>query len=333
MPRIFILVVFISFQSSLLCAARFYLRDGTVVEAAFIGEANGEVVVLDALGKKQKLVRAEIRWVDWEHRLKSTLEARAKRRRESFSRKRRAEAERLVRKLERCRASERAKIFQALDGFQDRELLSVFDRGLRSQVVEVREYTCSRLERFHGNAAVVPLVSVATTHRDPELVERVHQLALSKDADMTRKLYEYVVVTAPVPQRLRALDSIQKIGDLKSATRLVWNLTYVQSHIRAQLARSRGLREVPVRLGQNTDVSIELPEIELIEVMTTVQIPVESLKTIEAKTVEALEAISGQQLGSDSRSWQHWLKQLPRPKSPMTAPTSRPKKESERGDG
>lgn len=291
-----------------LWAARFHLADGSVLEASYIGEANGQVTVLTARGKTEVLDKPSILTVDWSHRLSDSREKQALRKRTEFFQRRRKEAQKLILAFEKSKPEDHSQFRSELEAFQEHELLAALDRGLRSSRAYLREYSFDRLETFQSKGMVVPLVNNALTNPDRDFAKQSQDLALERFPDATREAFEYVSCTGDVDRRLLALDAIQQIGSEKSVPRLVYGLSYVHADIRAQVARSKGLKEVPVRLS-GSSVSIELPELEILEVMTTVQVPVRSLRRIQEKTVTTLRSITGEDFGDDAEAWSRWWAQ------------------------
>lgn len=304
-------------------AARFHLAGGKVVEASYVGEADGQITVLNSKGKREQLDKASIQWVDWSHKLSPSLEKKATQKRTAFFKKRRSEAIRLIKKYGKAKPEKRPDFEKSLAGFQEHELLAAFDLGLRSKKEHVQTYSLTRLQAFESKGAIVPFVNCALVHTDTGFADRAHAIAIAKNRDATRNLYEYAMQVGEVPSRLRALQALKKIDDKRSVRQLVRELRYVHATIRAQLVRSKGLREVPVRLGQGNNVSIELPEVELIEVMTTTQIPVEGWSMIERETADTLKSITGEDFGTDPKAWANWWSRFERAEAKKAAAEKR----------
>lgn len=300
--------LFVAHAPTSVWAARFHLADGTVLEASYVGEADGQVTVLTAKGKTEVLDKPSILTVDWSHRLSDSREKQALRERTAFFERRRKEAKKLVLAFEKSKPDEHSKYRSQLEGFQEHELLAALDRGLRSSRPFLRDYSFDRLESFQSKGMVVPLVNNALNNPDRDFAKQSQDLALKRFPEVTREVYEYVSYTGDVDRRLLALDTIQQIGSQKSVPRLVQGLSYVHADIRAQVARSKGLREIPVRLS-GSSVSIELPELEILEVMTTVQVPVRSLRLIQERTVATLRSITGEDFGDNAEAWSQWWAQ------------------------
>lgn len=289
-----------------LAAADFHL-DGRTLSGVWIGEADGIVHVLSAAGERERFDRNELLWIDWHAPVAPELEAKAVKERERFVVERRKEARKLIRELERADEPERASLIARFDGFDEAQSLHAFSDGLESPAEHVRELSFERLSRFESEAAVVPFVRVHLKSRDAAFAARALETARKKQPELTRELYEYVAQTAGFDHRVRAIDTLARFGDRAALPVLVRVLAYVDMNVNATLARTKEIREVPVNLGGTTSaaqgVTIDLPQMELIQVQTSIRIPTESLQLVGQAAVRALESISGRALGNDVGAW------------------------------
>ena len=309
--RPWILIALLAAPLSLV-AAEFHLAD-RVVSGAWIGEADGVVHVLTVEGKMETFDRNDLVWTDWHTPFPEKLERRVKRERDRFIRDRRKVAKRLMRDLERADEAERPSLMAQFDGFDEAQSLYAYAAGLESKHEHAREFSFERLSGFQSEAAVVPLVRVHLMSKDPEFSQRALATALEKQPELTRRLYEYVAQSSGFDHRVRAVETLQEIGDPGAKPSLVKVLHYVDMNIRAVVARTKQIREVPLNLGGTTqaasNVTIDLPELEIIEVNTSIRLPVESLRRVESVTVKALESISGRKLGSDVGAWAKYVRE------------------------
>ncbi len=289
-------------------AAKFHMSDGNIIEASYIGEADSLISLLNKEGKVIQVKKHEIMTVDWKHKLSKSLEKKALKVRSDFAVKRRKDAKKIVRKIEKAKDSiEQEKHFQKLKGFQEHELIPALDYALRSESASLREKAITQVMSLKTKSAVIPLVNANLLSKDREYGKRLHELALSKNKETSRKLYEYVASVGEPDQRLTAIQALESIQDVRSTKRLVKVLTHVQMTIRATLARSKGLKEIPARFGGN-NVNLELPELEVIQVVVTTIVPLRKLEAIEMATVHALEGISGEAYGNQPKKWAKWVK-------------------------
>jgi hypothetical protein len=109
------------------------------------------------------------------------------------------------------------------------------------------------------------------------------------------------------------------MGNRNAVPGLIVVLEHVSAEIRATLAKSDGLRRVPVNPGTiggaGVNVPIELPEVNLVEVRTSALIPVKSLRRIRAAAGNALRTITGHELGHDEKAWAAWWAKQPQAKA------------------
>jgi len=310
-----------------LSAADFHL-DGRSISGVWIGEADGIVHVLTLEGERERFDRNELLWIDWHAPVPPELEEKAVAARERFVVERRKEARRLIRELERADEPERPSLIARFDGFDEAQSLHAFSDGLESKAEHVRELSFERLSSFESEAAVVPLVRVHLKSRDAAFGARALETARRKQPELTRQLYEYVAQTAGIDHRVRAIETLQGFGDRAALPALVRVLAYVDMNVRATLARTKEIREVPVNLGGVTSaaqgVTIDLPQMELIQVQTSVRIPTESLQRLGGAAVGALESISGRAYGNDVGAWADYVRSTTPSDSPGERDRGRP---------
>lgn len=293
-------------------AAEFHLDD-RVVSGAWVGEADGVVHVLTIEGERETFDRDEVIWIDWHAPVPEKLEERMPRERERFIRERRKVARKLMRTLERSKEPERPSLMAKFDGFDEAQSLHAYSDGLESKKEFVREFAFERLSGFRSEAAVVPFVRVHITSPDRAFAERAFEQARAMRPELTRQLYEHVAQTGNVDHRVRAVSTLQEIGDPAALPALVRVLHYVDINLRATVARTKQIREVPLDLGSTSqaaqNVTIDLPELEIISVNSTLRIPTVSLRRIEGVTTQALRTISGKSLGNDVGAWANYVRE------------------------
>lgn len=323
LPRIALLALLGVLFPTVASAALFRLADGSDLAAAYIGEVGDVITVLTADGKRKELQRADIVWMDGSHRLSAQMEKRAARARGRFLVKRRKAAEKIARRLaNKKKPEQRVPLIAELDSFSELEQVPALSYMLRARKGDSREWALARLRGFKTDAAVLPLVQDSLVLEDPQLAAETSALAVERNADLARRIYEYSAQVSPFSHRLRAVKHLQSIGSRASGKVLVKVLRYVTMTVRVQLARSTGLKEIPVSLGASAQsVVIETPGVELIEVMTSVEVPVQMFELIERSTIEALQSISGEDFGADLRSWEGWVREEAQKEAPLGPPS------------
>ncbi len=312
-------VVLLALLSSAAPAARadvVHVRDGEPVEGAVIGDDADEagalvLVVLTRTGEvrlpRERVVRVE------PGEVAADLRRRAERAATRLLERHEREATRLLRRWPRADEAERVALEAALDALPAAALLAPLEDAAGEGHADLRPFALERLAAA-GAPAVDPLLRVAMTSRHADARDDANVAALALDAERARVVYEQVagMNTRPI-RRLRAIQRLEGLGRRASVPALVAVLEWARLELRAQLARARELRRVPVDLGTvggaGVQVPIELPELELVEVATTVNVPV--LRVLGAAATRALQSISGQAHGDDVDAWRAWWKSQP----------------------
>jgi HEAT repeat protein len=291
------------------------LNDGTQLVGAYIGEAEGTLTFLPVTGKAKTVDRAEVARIDWTHKAPAKLQKRAQRARLKFVKKRRREVSKLLKAYGRAKDdAARDEIGVQLKGFSENALLKPLSDALSDTKQATREFAVKALVSLETSKAVGPLVKAALTTKHKALGQSAHGAALTLDKTLTRRFYESVAASQTKPRRrVLALGHLGAMGERASVPGLVRVLEHVNAEIRATLATAGGLKRVPVNLGTiggaGVNVPIELPEVNLIEIQTSVSVPV--LRAVEGAAVEALKRITKQDLGNKSQDWKGWWKKQP----------------------
>ncbi len=313
----FIAAIALSFGSlagtAPLSAAEFHLLEESV-RGAWIGEADGVMTILTDEGKKRSFDRNDLRWIDWSVEVPERHASRVLRERKRFLEARRKEARKLIRSIERSGENERPSLIAKFDGFDEAQSLHAFSSGLESKEEHVRELSFERLAGFRSEAAVVPFVRVylKLPPEHPYGVRALEQ-ARTMNAELTRQLFERVAQVAPMPYRIKSVETLGTMGDRASLPSLVRVLHSVGIDIRATVGRTRRIDEVPINLGSTTaaatNVAIDLPQLELIEINSSLRVPVEALRRLESVTAQALHTISGESFGTDAHAWERMVRE------------------------
>ncbi len=285
-------------------AAEFHLVEETV-RGAWIGEADGALHILTDEGKKRTFERNDLLWIDWSVEVPKKHAKRVIR--ERFLEERRKIARKLIQSLERSGVEERPSLIAKFDGFDEAQSLHAFSGGLDSRAEHVRELSFGRLATFQSEAAVVPFIRVYLKSSDPAYAARALEQAKQMDPDLTRRIFEFVSMSAPMPYRVKSVETLGALGDRAALPSLVRVLHSVGIDIRATVARTKSIDEVPVNLGGITqaaqNVTIDLPQLELIEINSSLRVPVEALRRLEAVTSQALHTLSGESHGTNVGAW------------------------------
>lgn len=288
------------------------LMDGSRISGAVVEQGDEEIVILAAGGVRHTISFDDILGADLSAGSDPALEkqALAERRRLAAERKRAAEG--LLESLAAASPEERARVVKSLERFSGEVLLPALSRAVRSKHAAVREFALERLAGMSCTEAAVPLAVASLAVADPDYALKAHEAARAKNADLTRKVYELVTIKEDYEPELR-VQAIQYLGAMKSRAsvpHLIHAATVVTSDLRLTLVRSKGIREVAVSLGSlnraATQVEIDLPEVELIQVQTSATVPVSLLRRVENQLFASLGAITGKEYGNDLAAWQAW---------------------------
>jgi hypothetical protein len=288
-----------------------HLADGTTLEAAPVGR-DGADLVLVTKGGEVRVARADVASIESADASRA-LAQRAARARTRLLEHQTSVARALLRRLRKADRpagaadDERAAVEAGLDGLEPEATVAPLEGALDDGAAP-REVALARLIAL-GPPGQDPLLRAAMTASDPALRASAHAGAVAIDAVRARRVYEEVAASPARPiRRLRALQHLEALRDPASAPKLIALLGWVKTELRAQLATAGKIERVPVNLGTSTGAAvqapIELPEMQLVEVATTITVPV--LQVLGAETTRALEAISGEHHGDDVDAWERW---------------------------
>ena len=157
-------------------------------------------------------------------------------------------------------------------------------------------------------AATDALLRAAMTSRRGQTRAEAHTAAFAANPQRTRAVYEAVAMARTKPdRRVAALGFLGRMGPA-SLPAIIGVLEYVNGDIRAVQAQAGELRRIPVNLGTTggsaINVPIELPELTLVEVNTSYTVA--SIRPVQAQAVRALQALSGEDFGTDHDAWRSW---------------------------
>lgn len=297
-------------------AEEFHLADGSKIQGATIGEANGRITILPTKGAQIELDRGDVLRIDRNHAISPKLRKKAKRARAKFAKKQRRRVQALLKKYGRADEAEREALDAKLDGYSAGALLDPLADALGDRRKATRMMAMRRLSAFETTEAVAPLVREALTSTERQFAEQTHKAAVGVDSTLARRFYETVAASQTKPaRRLRALGYLAGMGDRNAVPGLVRVLEHVQAEIRATLATAGGLKRIPVNLGTSgpagVNVPIELPEVNLVEVQTSMLVPVTALRRIRGAARGALKSLTGEDLGDEPAAWKAWWAKQP----------------------
>lgn len=284
------------------------LSDGRIIEGGLIGEDAAGLSFLDAKGKVRRFARGEVAAVDRASPVPKKIRKRLASKRASLRKKREREAYKLLSRYGSVK-DERPALEAELMAFPEDVLVGVLGRGLENTYEAVRELCLKKLSAMKDNRrAVGYLVKSSLVSSEKDFRARSHAAALAIDDDLGRRYYDAVAASPNrAGRRMRALIYVEQIASLQSVPALISVVGSATAGIKAQLGKAKGFRQVPVRVGGN-DVVIELPELELVAVSTTISIP--ALRALRSKSVAILKSMSGGvDYGDDAKAWQHWWSQ------------------------
>ncbi|MEM7261492.1 MAG: hypothetical protein AAF488_05830 [Planctomycetota bacterium] len=289
-------------------AEEFHLEDGSVVVAAYIGEANGEIHILDSSGERT-LARSAVTRIRWTPVENDDLRRRAASKREKFHDRRVREIRKLVGKLAKASTSQRESLEAEITRYAELERIPVFAKSVVSRHEHVREFTLTQLAAMDRIEAVAPLVLGAIGIRDAEFTDRAHLAALKVQPELTRLLYEYAGgIPMQAEARLQAFDRLGRMGDRDAGESLI--VTYHALGLEAEIqhAKKIGARQRPLSLG-NTQLTVELPVVSYFKTSTNLRYKPAEIERLRNGAIAALEKISGEPLGHDLAAWTDWWKE------------------------
>lgn len=301
-------------------AARFVLADGKTLDAVVIDETDAGWRVMTMTGERT-LERTQVASVDLEAPVTPQLQAKADREAARAHDRRVVAGKELVKRWPLLRTDEaRAELSLKLDALAPEVAREVYADALESEREVVRDLALDRLVKL-GAPAAGPLARAAITGKLEAQRVRAQAAAVELDREAARTTFELAASTSTkASYQLRAVDALGALGDKRSTPALVAAMDRCQVVLKAQLARAKDLKNVPVNLGTTgaagTSVPIELPELELIEVATATAVPLAALELLQARAEGALKKVSGQALGRDVAAWRGWWAQQPEAAAP-----------------
>ena len=288
-------------------ADRFALEDGTIFEAAFIGEVDGVITILDAEGERT-IRRADLEAIQQQPVRDPSLRLAASKARARFRKRCDREVRTILKEYRRAKEAERSSIAARLDGYRELDQVAALADAVMSKKKAVRQLAIERLEKMSIHESVIPLVLVSVISKDDTESRRVRDVAIDRNRDLSRHLYEYAAeLPMEAHARIHALDSLGEIGNLGSTPSLIATLYSLGIEAGLERAEVRGFREKPLTLG-NTRLTIQLPVVEHLRVATTARYRETVLEMLQKRTVRTLQTVTGRTLGNDVGAWQRWWK-------------------------
>ncbi len=293
--------------------ARFELADGSVVDGTYITEVEGQVHLYESSGRKKIVPRDDILKVDWNQSKDSSLERKAKRERARIFKRRQKEARSWLGKWAKSSAKgvqePLKEIERELDRFSSAERASSLADAVCNKRQDFAQFALAQLRKGEDRRTIIALVRGSLQSVQGEQRAEAHKIAFAKNSELTRQLYEYVVLSpADLSLREAALAQLVSLKDPRSVPQLVRTLASVDAQIRAYVVRTKEIKEVPVSFGAARNVTIDLPEAEILGVSVNSRIPVATLRRVHRATAVALNEITGETYGDDIRAWERWWK-------------------------
>lgn len=289
-------------------ADRFELKDGTSVSGALIREEGGVMVVLTPSGEKQ-LRAADVANVVVEE-VAPALQKKAEKARLAWFQKLEKEAKALIRRHARAKTAEdRAAAVGSLQALPPEAQLAPLADALDDGDADTRELALARLKELPGGGATDALLRAAMCSKRSDSRDGANQVAIARDAERARTVYEAVLETpTKASRRFNALHHLAGMAKKESIPGLILALERINSEIRASLATAGQSRQSTVNLGTTgqaaTQVPIELPQMQLIEVQASSSVTV--LRQLHEETQRVLRGLSGVDKGKDPSAWRKW---------------------------
>ena len=289
-------------------ADRWELADGETVSGAAIGSAAGRLLVLTPEGERSLEAGAVVRHQPEE--VERDLQRKADKARAAWVARGEREARALLRRHARARdAAGREEAAAGLDQLGPLALLTPLAGALDETDEPTRQLALARLSALPHPEATDALLRAAMELKRPTQRAEAHQAAAGRDPLRAREVYEAVLASPTRPsRRAYALQHLDAMAQRSSIPGLIVAVEKIKMESRAALATGGSLRQVPVNLGSTgaaaTQVPIELPEMQMIEVQSSNTVMV--LRVLEDGAQRLLRKLSGVDKGDDPAAWRRW---------------------------
>lgn len=289
-------------------ADRFELKDGSAVSGALIREEAGVLVVLTASGEKE-LRAADVTAVVAEE-VPPALQKKAEKARLAWFQRQEKEVKALIRRHARARSAEdRAAAVGSLQAIAPEAQLGPLADAADESDAATRELALARLKELPIAGATDALLRIAMCSKRSDSRDGAHLAAVARDAERARTVYEAVLESpTKASRRFHALGHLAAMGRKESVPGLILALERINSEVRASLATAGQSRQSTVNLGSTggaaTQVPIELPQMQLIEVQASSSVTV--LRQLQEETQRVLRGLSGVDKGKDPAAWRKW---------------------------
>ena len=198
---------------------------------------------------------------------------------------------------------QRVLIAQNLKDYSNVELTRPLGNALEDSYKATRMLALSSLKAMKKNKrAAAYLARAAVTAKKRKFRVKAHRAAFEVEKEHARKLYEAVAGARINPSyRVRALEYIVDLGSIDSVPGMILVTEIITSDIRVQFARSKGIKQVPVRIN-GASLQIELPELDLVAVNTSISV----LRNLQSRSISVLKSLSGKDFGKNTKAWKNW---------------------------
>lgn len=204
----------------------------------------------------------------------------------------------------------RAVLEARFDALDARARVSALLDGLGRSRPGSQRFAISRIRALGAPELVPHLVLTATGGAKAEVRDDAHGAACALEIDRARRWYEHIAARDFGVRRLRALEWLEAIASPDSVPLLAHIAAIATLEVNVQLAALCGFESVPVNLGSaspaGTQVPIQTPKIDLIEVQTSVKVPAALATGWRDAAFRGLRAIVGSDLGSDPEAYRSW---------------------------
>jgi len=243
------------------------LTSGETVSGAVIGETSDAFYVLTRAGE-QKFPRDEVAgWTPSTEGVTPTLRRRAAHLGQRLQKQRAGKARSWLKRASKGSEASRTKAREAFLAFEEPARIHAAKTAARDGVS--LDLAFQTLEQAQ---AVDPLLQVALSGKQRDIRDRAHALALGIDRERT--LDAYVSVSndgqLSVRSRYRALGRVGAIGDRRALRQVEALVLHLQQEVKTALATAKQSRTARVDLsGGNTNLPVELPEVNLISISSS----------------------------------------------------------------
>lgn len=279
-------------------------HDGARKDLEAIGwvEYGGRWISTEQMMEEKGFVRHDGKWITRDEM--DQLDARDSARRELLRVRDRARTLLAEFRDEKKRESARAELATLPIGPRVQPMVDM----LRDPCLPLRRYVVDTLASEMGAGAHAVYFKVSLTDRDAAL--RLASVKYLKDlggAEAYVPHYCYYVQNDEGWARIWGANALGDLGDPRAIYTLIYTLYRVTMTVRAQNASLAGMTDFPITTGPAGTVNVQLPQVDIASVNTTVSVPAgASVEMVQGALADALRKLSGQSFGTDVEAWANW---------------------------